>query len=49
MDTIGQLATMTEEELMNIRNLRMKSVDEDPLRLLEYGYSLESEGGVEPR
>jgi DNA-directed RNA polymerase subunit alpha len=28
VDTIGQLATMTEEELMNIRNLGMKSVDE---------------------
>ena len=28
IDTIGQLATMSEEELMNIRNLGMKSVDE---------------------
>jgi DNA-directed RNA polymerase subunit alpha len=44
VDTIGQLATMTEEELMNIRNLGMKSVDEIRSKLLEYGYSLESEG-----
>lgn len=43
VDTIGQLATMTEEELMNIRNLGMKSVDEIRSKLLEYGYSLESE------
>ena len=46
VDTIGQLATMTEEELMNIRNLGMKSVDEIRSKLLEYGYSLESEGVV---
>ncbi len=44
VDTIGQLATMTEEELMNIRNLGMKSVDEIRSKLLEYGYQLESEG-----
>jgi DNA-directed RNA polymerase subunit alpha len=44
VDTIGQLATMTEEELMNIRNLGMKSVDEIRSKLLEYGYSLETEG-----
>ena len=44
VDTIGQLATMTEEELMNIRNLGMKSVDEIRSKLLEYGYALESEG-----
>jgi DNA-directed RNA polymerase subunit alpha len=44
VDTIGQLATMTEEELMNIRNLGMKSVDEIRHKLLEYGYQLESEG-----
>jgi len=49
VDTIGQLATMTEEELMNIRNLGMKSVDEIRSKLLEYGYSLESEGGDEAR
>ena len=47
VDTIGQLATMTEEELMNIRNLGMKSVDEIRSKLIEYGYTLESEeGGV---
>lgn len=45
VDTIGQLATMTEEELMNIRNLGMKSVDEIRSKLTEYGYQLESEGG----
>jgi len=44
VDTIGQLATMTEEELMGIRNLGMKSVDEIRSKLLEYGYALESEG-----
>jgi DNA-directed RNA polymerase subunit alpha len=44
VDTIGQLATMTEEELMNIRNLGMKSVDEIRSKLIEYGYALESEG-----
>lgn len=44
VDTIGQLATMTEEELMNIRNLGMKSVDEIRSKLTEYGYSMESEG-----
>ena len=44
VDTIGQLATMTEEELMNIRNLGMKSVDEIRSKLIEYGYQLESEG-----
>ncbi len=49
VDTIGQLATMTEEELMNIRNLGMKSVDEIRSKLLEYGYALESEGGDEAR
>ncbi|MDP9411562.1 MAG: DNA-directed RNA polymerase subunit alpha [Actinomycetota bacterium] len=49
VDTVGQLATMTEEELMNIRNLGMKSVDEIRSKLLEYGYSLESEGGDEAR
>ena len=49
VDTIGQLATMTEEELMNIRNLGMKSVDEIRSKLLEYGYSLESEDGDEAR
>ena len=43
VDTIGQLATMTEEELMNIRNLGMKSVDEIRSKLIEYGYALESE------
>ena len=43
VDTIGQLATMTEEELMNIRNLGMKSVDEIRSKLTEYGYELESE------
>jgi DNA-directed RNA polymerase subunit alpha len=43
IDTIGQLATMSEEELMNIRNLGMKSVDEIRSKLLEYGYALESE------
>lgn len=43
VDTIGQLATMTEEELMNIRNLGMKSVDEIRSKLTEYGYQLESE------
>lgn len=42
VDTIGQLATMTEEELMNIRNLGMKSVDEIRSKLEEYGYTLES-------
>ena len=45
VDTIGQLATMTEEELMNIRNLGMKSVDEIRSKLIEYGYTLESEEG----
>jgi DNA-directed RNA polymerase subunit alpha len=49
VDTIGQLATMTEEELMNIRNLGMKSVDEIRSKLLEYGYALESEGLDEAR
>jgi DNA-directed RNA polymerase subunit alpha len=49
VDTIGQLATMTEEELMNIRNLGMKSVDEIRSKLTEYGYALESEGGDEAR
>ena len=44
VDTIGQLATMTEEELMNIRNLGMKSVDEIRSKLTEIGYELESEG-----
>lgn len=44
VDTIGQLATMTEEELMNIRNLGMKSVDEIRSKLAELGYELESEG-----
>ena len=44
VDTIGQLATMTEEELMNIRNLGMKSVDEIRSKLTEYGYPMESEG-----
>jgi DNA-directed RNA polymerase subunit alpha len=34
---------------MNIRNLGMKSVDEIRSKLLEYGYSLESEGGDEAR
>ena len=34
---------MTEEELMNIRNLGMKSVDEIRSKLAEYGYQLESE------
>ncbi|HET7480989.1 MAG TPA: DNA-directed RNA polymerase subunit alpha [Rubrobacteraceae bacterium] len=43
VDTIGQLATMTEEELMNIRNLGMKSVDEIRSKLSEYGYQMESE------
>ena len=43
VDTIGQLATMTEEELMNIRNLGMKSVDEIRSKLIEYGYTLDSE------
>ena len=43
VDTIGQLATMTEEELMNIRNLGMKSVDEIRSKLIEYGYTLESD------
>src|SRR5919205_4372698 len=43
IDTIGQLATMSEEELMNIRNLGMKSVDEIRSKLIEYGYTLESE------
>jgi DNA-directed RNA polymerase subunit alpha len=43
IDTIGQLATMSEEELMNIRNLGMKSVDEIRSKLLEYGYALASE------
>ncbi len=47
VDTIGQLATMTEEELMNIRNLGMKSVDEIRSKLMEYGYELESEGIVD--
>ncbi|MDP9426015.1 MAG: DNA-directed RNA polymerase subunit alpha [Actinomycetota bacterium] len=47
VDTIGQLATMTEEELMNIRNLGMKSVDEIRSKLVEYGYELESEGIVD--
>jgi DNA-directed RNA polymerase subunit alpha len=46
VDTIGQLATMTEEELMNIRNLGMKSVDEIRSKLIEYGYTLESEEGA---
>ncbi len=45
VDTIGQLATMTEEELMNIRNLGMKSVDEIRSKLIEYGYTLVSEEG----
>ncbi|MBA3951064.1 MAG: DNA-directed RNA polymerase subunit alpha [Rubrobacter sp.] len=49
VDTIGQLATMTEEELMNIRNLGMKSVDEIRSKLLEYGYALDSEGVDEAR
>jgi DNA-directed RNA polymerase subunit alpha len=44
VDTVGQLATMTEEELMNIRNLGMKSVEEIRSKLAEYGYPLESEG-----
>ncbi|CAN5901960.1 DNA-directed RNA polymerase subunit alpha [soil metagenome] len=44
VDTVGQLATMTEEELMNIRNLGMKSVDEIRSKLSEIGYELESEG-----
>jgi DNA-directed RNA polymerase subunit alpha len=44
IDTIGQLATMSEEELMNIRNLGMKSVDEIRSKLLEYDYELASEG-----
>ncbi len=44
VDTIGQLATMTEEELMNIRNLGMKSVDEIRSKLSEMGYEMESEG-----
>ncbi len=43
VDTVGQLATMTEEELMNIRNLGMKSVDEIRSKLSEIGYELESE------
>ncbi|MGI8650984.1 MAG: DNA-directed RNA polymerase subunit alpha [Rubrobacter sp.] len=43
VDTIGQLATMTEEELMNIRNLGMKSVDEIRSKLLELGYPIESD------
>ncbi|MBA2691154.1 MAG: DNA-directed RNA polymerase subunit alpha [Rubrobacter sp.] len=43
VDTIGQLATMTEEELMNIRNLGMKSVDEIRSKLLELDYPIESE------
>lgn len=43
VDTIGQLATMTEEELMNIRNLGMKSVEEIRSKLAEYGYQMESE------
>jgi DNA-directed RNA polymerase subunit alpha len=34
---------MSEEELMNIRNLGMKSVDEIRSKLLEYGYTLASE------
>ncbi|TCJ18266.1 DNA-directed RNA polymerase subunit alpha [Rubrobacter taiwanensis] len=42
VDTIGQLATMTEEELINIRNLGQKSVDEIRSKLAEYGYQLES-------
>ncbi|MGH3088511.1 MAG: DNA-directed RNA polymerase subunit alpha [Rubrobacteraceae bacterium] len=42
VDTIGQLATMTEEELMNIRNLGMKSVDEIRSKLFELGYPIES-------
>jgi DNA-directed RNA polymerase subunit alpha len=42
VDTIGQLATMTEEELINIRNLGAKSVDEIRSKLTEYGYQLES-------
>jgi DNA-directed RNA polymerase subunit alpha len=49
VDTIGQLATMTEEELMNIRNLGMKSVDEIRSKLLEYGYALDSEDLDEAR
>lgn len=43
VDTIGQLATMTEEELINIRNLGSKSVDEIRSKLMEYGYQMESE------
>ena len=42
VDTIGQLATMTEEELINIRNLGSKSVDEIRYKLTEYGYAMES-------
>ncbi len=49
VDTIGQLATMTEEELMNIRNLGMKSVDEIRSKLLELGYPIESEDANEAR
>ena len=36
IDDIGQLATMTEEDLMHIRNFGMKSINEIRSKLAEY-------------
>ena len=36
VDTVGQLATMTEDDLMHIRNFGMKSIEEIRSKLADY-------------
>ena len=38
VDTIGQLAVMTEEDLLHLRNLGRRSIKEIQAKLAEYGY-----------
>ena len=41
--TLGQIATMTQKDLLKVRNLGMKSVKEIVAKLGEYGLSLREE------
>lgn len=38
VDTVGQLVAMSEEELLDIRNLGMTSIEEIRSKLAGYGY-----------
>jgi DNA-directed RNA polymerase subunit alpha len=44
IDSIGQLAEKTEEDMMKVRNLGKKSLDEVKLKLAQFGLGLKASG-----